>query len=220
MTILPDDFRSSPISNDECPDKQEILHWKKLVTFAKLVAVTFGAVSVLARSWFDELSATMFDEIIDRLDIFQGMDAAQRRLLQKYFHVCNCAGDEVVFEQGDPATKLFILVEGAVVVRFKPEDAPELIVTRIKEGGVFGWSAAFGSGYYTSGAVCTSPSVLLSVGGSALKMLRENHPETGILILERLAAVVAERMQGSPAHAQLFAFLEDGLINGVKPIGG
>jgi hypothetical protein len=61
---------------------------------------------------------------------------------------------------------------------------------------------------------------MIRVRGTDLKMLRENHPETGILILERLAALVAKRIENSDDHSQVVAFLEHGLKNGVKPIGG
>ena len=162
----------------------------------------------------------MFDEIFDQLAIFEGMDTSQRTLLRKYFVVCDCTEDKVIFEQGTPADFLYIVIHGEVSVRFKPDDAPELAVSRIQDGGVFGWSAAFGSGIYTSGAACTRPTKLLSVLGTDLKMLRENHPETGILILERLAAIVAKRMESEGGHSQVVAFLEHGLKNGVKPLGG
>ena len=95
----------------------------------------------------------MLDEIFDCLTIFEGMDNSQRALLRKLFIICHCAEDEIVFEQGERAEYLYVVVKGEVAVRFKPDDGPELVVSRIKEGEVFGWSAAFGSGRYTSGAV-------------------------------------------------------------------
>jgi CRP-like cAMP-binding protein len=162
----------------------------------------------------------MLEKIFDQLTIFDGMDHAQRTLLRKYFVVCECIDDEIIFVQGACAEFLYVVVNGEVAVRFKPDDGPELVVSRIKEGEVFGWSAAFGSGTYTSGAVCTRKSVLLRVRGRDLKMLRENHPETGILILRRLAAIVAKRIENIDEHSQVLALLEHGLKNGVKPIGG
>jgi CRP-like cAMP-binding protein len=93
-------------------------------------------------------------------------------------------------------------------------------VARIQKGGVFGWSAAFGSETYTSGATCLVQSKLLKILGADLKKLRQNHPETGILVLERLAAVVAKRLRCSATHNQVVALLEHGLMNGIKPIGG
>jgi CRP-like cAMP-binding protein len=162
----------------------------------------------------------MFDEMFDQLAIFEGMDTSQRILLKPYFIPCECRDQAVIFTQGDRAEYLYIVIEGEVAIYFKPDDGPELVVSRIKDGGVFGWSAAFGRGTYTSGATCTQSAKMLRVRGSDLKMLRENHPETGILILERLAAVVAKRMEKNVNQAQVVAFLEHGLKNGVKPIGG
>jgi CRP-like cAMP-binding protein len=162
----------------------------------------------------------MFDEIFDQLAIFEGLDTHQRSLLKAYFVMCECEDGEVIFAQGGPAEFLYVVIEGEVSINFKPDDGPELVVSRIKEGGVFGWSAAFGRGTYTSGANCTQSAKMLRVRGADLKMLREKHPETGILILERLAAVVAKRMEKNGDHSQVIAFLEHGLKNGIKPIGG
>ena len=126
----------------------------------------------------------------------------------------------MIFAQGERAEFLYVVIEGEVCIQFKPDDGPELVVNRIKDGGVFGWSAAFGSEFYTSGAICTQSAKLLRVRGADLKMLRKNHPETGILILERLATIVARRIENNGAHSQVVAFLEHGLRNGIKPIGG
>jgi CRP-like cAMP-binding protein len=162
----------------------------------------------------------MSDIVLDQIPLFSDLGSTRLALLRPLFHRCDCEAGEVIFEQGDIARYLFIVVEGSVSIRYKPDDAPELDVTSIQPGGVFGWSAAFGCGFYTSGAICLTDCNLLRVQGSKLKQLRENHPETGILILERLAAVVAKRLKGTQEHAQVMAFLEHGLKNGVKPIGG
>ena len=156
----------------------------------------------------------------DRIPLFDDLSNSQLALLENIFHLCDCQADEVIFEQGDIANYLFIVIEGSVTIRYKPDDGPELDVTNIQSGGVFGWSAAFGCGTYTSGASCLTNCKLLRVHGKKLKQLRENHPETGILILERLATVVAKRLKGSKEHTQVMAFLEHGLRNGIKPIGG
>jgi CRP-like cAMP-binding protein len=107
-----------------------------------------------------------------------------------------------------------------VSIDFNPDDGDPITVARIQEGGVFGWSAAFGSKSYTSGAISLTDTQLLKVLGDDLKILRKNHPETGILILRRLAEVVAERMKNDTTHRQVYALLEHALTNGVRPIGG
>jgi CRP-like cAMP-binding protein len=160
----------------------------------------------------------MLNDAFNQLPLFNDLDRSQRKLLKTLFSHCDCAPEEVIFAQGDEADYLYIVVQGDVAIRFKPDDGEALTVAHIRPNGVFGWSAAFGGDFYTSGAICTTESQLLRVRGTDLKNLREEHPETGILVLERLAAVVAERLRST--HSQVVAMLEDGLKNGVKPVGG
>jgi CRP-like cAMP-binding protein len=162
------------------------------------------------------MAATIFQQI----PIFKDLTGDQLALLEPVFVIEECGEGDVIFEQDSAADYLYILAAGEVAIKFNPDDDSPIMVAKIQEGGVFGWSAAFGSGTYTSGAVCLADSQLLKVLGEDLKTLRQNHPKTGVLILERLAAVVAERLKCSETHGQVLAMLEHGLTNGVKPIGG
>jgi len=162
----------------------------------------------------------MLEIVFNQISIFTDLSPEQHALLAPIFSLAQCYEDEVIFEQGSDADYLYIVISGEVAIIFKPDDGDPITVARIQKGGVFGWSAAFGSEKYTSGATCVRQGKLLKVLGEDLKKLRQNHPETGILVLERLAAVVAERLRCSAAHDQVVALLEHGLTNGVKPIGG
>jgi len=148
-------------------------------------------------------------DIFEHLFLFEGLSAAQRDLLRPLFIACDCYGGTVLFEQGDPAEFLFAVVSGEVVVNFKPDDAPTLTVARVQPGSVVGWSAVLGSRFYTSSAECTQYSQLLRVRGSDLRRLCMQHPETGVQILERLAAVIAERLHST--HAMVFSLLQLGM---------
>ena len=162
----------------------------------------------------------MLTKVFNQIPIFADLTPKQHTLLESIFELVNCEVDQVVFEQGTVADFLYLIVSGEVAVVFKPDDGGPITVARVQAGGVFGWSAAFGSDHYTSGAVCVTQTQLLKVLGCDLKELRQNHPETGILILERLASIVAERLRNTSAQGQVVALLEHGLMNGIKPIGG
>ena len=162
----------------------------------------------------------MLKKIFNQIPIFTDFAPEQLTLLEDLFKLVSCRDEEIIFEQDTAADFLYIVVEGEVVIYFKPDDGERITVARIETGGVFGWSAAFGSGAYTSGATCTTAAKLLKVRGEALKTLRQKHPETGILLLERLATVVAERLQHSSAQDQVVALLEHALTNGIQHLGG
>jgi CRP/FNR family transcriptional regulator, cyclic AMP receptor protein len=154
----------------------------------------------------------MEEDIFNQLPLFEGLTQIQREVLKPLFIPCDYYPDMLLFEQGEPAEFLYLVVVGEVVVNFKPDDGPSITVARIHPGGVVGWSAVLGSRTYTSGANCVIYSQMLRVRGADLRNLCEDHAETGVIILERLAAVIAQRL--SNTHEQVKTLLEIGLRNG------
>lgn len=106
----------------------------------------------------------------------------------------------VLFNQGARADKLYFVLSGRVAIRFKPYDSEVLTVAELASGGVLGWSSALGRRNYTSSAVALENSHLLSIRGQVLRRLCETHPKTGVVILERLAEVIAERLRSTHEH--------------------
>lgn len=150
-------------------------------------------------------------DIFEHLTFFEGMSIAQLGLLRSLFELCDFPPGMAIFDQGEPATFLYIVVAGEVVIEYKPYDSTPIVVARVKTGGVFGWSAALGNHAYTSGAASTSYSQVLRVHGEDLRNVCENYPDIGKIILRRLADVIAERRN---VHPQVMAILENGLRNG------
>ena len=157
-------------------------------------------------------------DIFDQLPLFEGINPTQRVLLRQIFTPVDSYANTLLFEQGDPAEFLYLVVVGEVIVNFKPDDGPAITVARVQPGGVVGWSAALGSRAYTSRAECLIYTQMLRVRGTDLRKLCEQNPETGLLILDRLATVIAERL--SSTHQQVVALLELGLRASAKSPGG
>jgi CRP-like cAMP-binding protein len=153
----------------------------------------------------------MSGDIFKNLTFFEGISTAQLTLLRSLFELCDFPPGMAVFAQGDPATYLYIVVAGEVVIEYKPYDSPPMVIARVKAGGVFGWSAALGNQEYTSGAVSTTYTQVLRVQGEDLRTLCESYPDIGDIILSRLVNVIAERRN---VHPQVMAILESGLRNG------
>jgi CRP-like cAMP-binding protein len=154
----------------------------------------------------------MMGDIFEELPIFQGLTPQQIQQLRPIFIPCDCYMGTNLFEQGDPAEYLYLVAEGEVTIRYKPEDGPPIIIARIKPGGVVGWSAALGNRFYTSAAVCSDSAQLVRVRARDLRRLYEVYPDTGILVLDRLASVIAERLLHT--HDQVMALLLHGMRAG------
>ncbi len=148
-------------------------------------------------------------ETLRSISLFENLEQDDIRLLAARFEHESFPSGVMIFEQGGPADKLFLLTAGRVEVRFKPDDGEPLVVTTLVDEGVFGWSAALGRSTYTSCAVATEASEALSIEGDVLRRLCAEHPQTGVLILERLAAVIAERLRNT--HEHVIAMLHEGM---------
>ncbi len=153
----------------------------------------------------------MNPDLLNRFALIEGFTEDQINLLCPLIDDVTFVTDQVIFDQGDRATFLYFVLEGQVSIRFNPEDGPVLSVAELNEGDVFGWSAAMGSDCYTSGAVCTENGIFIQMNGEELKTLCQEHPETGILILNRLAGVIAQRLRGT--HEKVVELLHQGLNN-------
>jgi len=147
--------------------------------------------------------------LLARFALLEGFPQDQVEILNPIMEDVRFSESQVIFGQGDPAEYLYFVITGSVSIRFKPEDGPILSVADVEEGGVFGWSSALGSACYTSSAICTEEGQFVKIAGEDLKKLCQEHPETGILILNRLAGVIAQRLRGT--HEQVVALLHRGL---------
>ena len=153
----------------------------------------------------------MNKELLERFKLIEGFSDDQIDALSPLVKDINIKEDQIIFKQGERADFLYFVLEGKVTIQFNPDDGPVLCVAEVDEGDVFGWSAALGSECYTSSAVCVDRGVCIRMEGEELKKLCQDHPETGILILNRLAGVIAQRLRGT--HEKVVELLHQGLNN-------
>ena len=144
-----------------------------------------------------------------QLALFQDLSPSQLSLILALVEICKFPENQAIFEQGEQADHLFIVISGEVIVRYKPYDGPDIVVARIGPGGVFGWSAALGRSVYTSAAISDCPSEVFRFKARDLQKLYEQNPEIGNIVLDRLATVIAERLRST--HNQVLAILTQGI---------
>lgn len=154
-------------------------------------------------------------DLLKQFPLFDGFSEDQMELLRPLFLPSECHAGTVLFEQNEPATFFYLLVSGEVAVHFKPEDGEDIVITRVKQGGMIGWSAVIGRRNYTSAAICSEYTELLRVRGADLQKLIYEHPETGNQFVDRMADVVAHRLESN--HPQVLQLLENGLRSGIHP---
>ena len=143
--------------------------------------------------------------------IFKDLDEEQMDLLRPLFEELSFQAGTVIFQQGETAEFLYMLINGTVDMSFKPYDGMPITVSHIGKDGLFGWSAVVGSEKYTSSAIAIEEVEAFRVRGTELRKICREHPEAGKAILERLADGVSSRWKD--AHKQVQSILLQGLKN-------
>lgn len=146
------------------------------------------------------------------MPLFDGVADDDLKRVAACAHPIRFAGGDLIFGQGDPADRLFLLLSGMVEIQFHPPDGGPLTVTVIQADGVFGWSAMLGRKVYTSSAICVEAAEALWISGQDLRSLCEQYPQTGVMIVERLAEVIAGRL--SSTRQVVAGLLHNGVGNG------
>jgi CRP-like cAMP-binding protein len=141
----------------------------------------------------------------------QGLTPEQYDLLAALFVPVEFPARGIIFQQGEDATNMYLLVRGGVSIRYKPYDGPRITLTRLHTGDVFGWSAIIGNAAYTADAIAASPARALRARGAEIRNLCSQYPTTGAQILEKLALAVAPRWTDS--QAQVHRLLEQGMLD-------
>jgi CRP/FNR family cyclic AMP-dependent transcriptional regulator len=145
----------------------------------------------------------------DRVWFFKELSPEQHALVQPLFTPCDLYAGTILFEQGEIANYLYLVTDGEVVIRYKPDDGRALTVAHVRPLGMVGWSAALGNSAYTSSAVCYSECQLLRVRSADLRNLCEKHPETGAIVLDYLATLIAQRLRNT--HSHVLELLKQGM---------
>ena len=153
------------------------------------------------RSEFPLICKQMFKEL-ESVPLFKDMDDHVRRMLEPLFEPFSCPAEAVIFEQGEPAHYLYLILEGTVEMLYKPYDGPQITITYLAQGSIIGWSAVVGNATYTSGAVSKEDIRAIRMSSRDLHKLCADEPEAGRIILDSLADSVSSRWQDAREQIQ------------------
>jgi CRP/FNR family cyclic AMP-dependent transcriptional regulator len=135
---------------------------------------------------------------VKELPIFHGLPERAAVGLWPLLHEQKLKDDAQLFEQGDPAEQIYVVVDGEIQIIYCPEDGGSIMVGAIRRGGVVGLSAALGRRVYTSGARSSGASYVVWIAREDLKRFCRSDSGAGELVLERLAHAIAGRLEKPP----------------------
>ena len=132
-----------------------------------------------------------------KIPFLKNLTSEQLKLLDPLFETFSAPAGTTIFERGDKAIYLYLIIRGTVGIEYKPYDGPKITLTHLRIGDVFGWSSVVGNSTYTSDVVSKTYLDALRIRGRDLRQLYMDHPELGRAILEKLAEAVSPRWKNA-----------------------
>lgn len=147
--------------------------------------------------------------------LFAGLSDEQGMFLLELSRVEEHDRGHVLFMQGDPAPKFYLMLEGWVTVSRAGRDGEQTVLHVVREGETFAEPAALTLGFYPASAEAASNATLLAIQGTVFtRMLRED-PDLGIRVISQLSQRLRfmvhelERQQVKTTSQRVASFLLD-----------
>ena len=133
-------------------------------------------------------------------DLFKGLKTKQLQIVGKHFTEGSFQTGEIIFSQGEPAQKLYILLEGKVTLGIKAKGETDITAYSIeKKGEVFGLSSLIKPYRNNVSATCIKKTRVLSIYGEAFRKLIRQNSKIGVEIMERVAEIYCNRLNSTRA---------------------
>jgi CRP/FNR family cyclic AMP-dependent transcriptional regulator len=104
---------------------------------------------------------------------------------------------EVIFREGDPANRFYLILEGEVALESAPPDRAPVVLQTIGRDDVLGWSWLFPPYYWHFDARATVPTKAVFFYGTWLRENCERDRDFGYEMMKRMSAVMIERLQAT-----------------------
>jgi CRP/FNR family transcriptional regulator, cyclic AMP receptor protein len=135
-------------------------------------------------------------EQVVQIPFFQGMPAEALREIAAQSTVLTLERGRNLISQHAAAEHLFFLISGSVQIYIHFRGVDDLLVGTIRQpGALLGWSVVRKPHRYTSTVRCEEECRVLRLPREVLTRLIETEPQLGYLLLKRIAATLANRLE-------------------------
>jgi CRP-like cAMP-binding protein len=105
--------------------------------------------------------------------------------------------DELIFREGDPANRFYLIEQGRVSLESHRRDEAPVALQVIGRGEVLGWSWLFPPYYWQFDARALEPTIAIFFYGTRLREQCEQDHAFGYEMLKRMTQVVIHRLQAA-----------------------
>ncbi len=134
-------------------------------------------------------------DLLKKSELFIDLNDMQLENILHHSSVKSFSEGETIFNQGENADYLYVLIEGQVDLSLKDKEDVGFMTSKIeKEASVFGTPSLMEPPVYNVSARCLKPTKALAIEAKYLKNSIEADPQMGIKIMKRLASIYFNRL--------------------------
>jgi CRP/FNR family cyclic AMP-dependent transcriptional regulator len=142
-------------------------------------------------------SVESIESLIRKHPFFKNLSPHQYRLLADSAMRTQFRAGEVIFQQGDPANRFYLIQRGKVAVETWLRERGTITIQTLYGGDVLGWSWLFPPYYWQFGARSLEDTDAIFIYGTPLREECESDHEFGYELMKRVSAVMLERLQAT-----------------------
>jgi CRP-like cAMP-binding protein len=138
----------------------------------------------------------MHVEQVVHIPFFQGLPAEALRQVAADATVLTLERGRILMSQHDAAEHLFFLISGVVQFYIHFQGVDDLLVGTMREtGALLGWSVFRQPYRYTVTTRCEEDCQIMRLPRETIMELVQTHPRLGYLLVKRVAATLANRLE-------------------------
>jgi CRP/FNR family cyclic AMP-dependent transcriptional regulator len=127
----------------------------------------------------------------------RGMKPEHLRVLAGNAMRLELAPGELIFREGDPANRFYLLERGKVALEARQKEHPPELIQELGPGDVLGWSWLFPPYYWHFDARALQRTTAIFFYGTRLREQCEESHDLGYELMKRMTAVVIQRLQAA-----------------------
>jgi len=127
------------------------------------------------------------DGLLRGVPLFSALDDDAAASLAKAVQQRTLPRGHVIFSEGDPGDRLFVVIDGKVKISRMAVDGRENLLAVMGPGDMFGELSLFDPGPRTASAAAVTDATLASLDHDDLRPLLQHRPEVAVQLLQALA---------------------------------
>ncbi|NTU84669.1 MAG: cyclic nucleotide-binding domain-containing protein [Chloroflexales bacterium] len=143
------------------------------------------------------MSAKSIESTLANHPFFQDIDPEVIGSIVSFARSISFAAGHLIFHQGEPADRLFLISHGSVALEvFAPDHGPILLMT-LGVGDVLGWSWLFPPYFWHLDARALTPTKAIAIDGAKLRASCDANHELGYQLMRHSVSTIEQRLQAA-----------------------